>query len=89
MPEGTMKTLTVSEARDTLAEILDKARYSNERVVVTKRSKSVAAIVPLEDLNLLVELEARIDLEDAREAIRETEEKGAKDLDSLLEELDL
>jgi hypothetical protein len=36
----------------------------------------VAAVVPIEDVKLLEELEDRIDLEEARAALAETKSKG-------------
>ena len=66
----------VSEARDDLAETLNRVRYKGERIVLHRRGKDVAALVPVEDLELLEDLEDRIDLEDAREALREARKKG-------------
>lgn len=51
--------------------------------------KEVAAVVPMEDLQLLEDLEDRIDLVDARAALAETKKKGAKSLDAVMKELGL
>ena len=66
----------VSEARYDLAETLNRVRYKGERIVLHRRGKDVAALVPVEDLELLEELEDRIDLEAAREALKEAEKEG-------------
>lgn len=66
----------VSEARYDLAETLNRVRYKGERIVLHRRGKDVAALVPVEDLELLEELEDRIDLESAREALKEAEKEG-------------
>lgn len=66
----------VSEARENLAETLNRVRYGGERVVLHRRGKDVAAIVPVEDLELLEELEDRIDIEKARAALKEAEHNG-------------
>jgi mRNA interferase RelE/StbE len=50
---------------------LNRVRYQGERVVVERRGKGVAALVPVEDLELLQALEDRIDLAAARKALRE------------------
>ncbi len=71
-----MERKPVSEARDDLAETLNRVCYKGERIVLHRRGKNVAALVPVEDLELLEELEDRIDLEIAREALKEAEKEG-------------
>jgi hypothetical protein len=61
--------------------------FGKERVVLRRRGKEVAALVPMDDLRLLEDLEDRIDLADARAALAETKKKGAKSLDTILKEL--
>jgi prevent-host-death family protein len=61
----------VAKARGTLAETLNRVTYRGERVVIQKRGKPVAALVPVEDLRLLEQLEDRLDLEAARQALAE------------------
>ncbi|MCA1668578.1 MAG: type II toxin-antitoxin system Phd/YefM family antitoxin [Thermomicrobia bacterium] len=56
--------------------VINRAAYGKERVVLTRRGKALVAVVPGENGELLRELEDRIDLEDARSAIAEAEEKG-------------
>ena len=66
----------VSEVRVDLAETLNRVQYKGERIILHRRGKDVAALVPVEDLELLEELEDRIDLEAALEALKETRKKG-------------
>jgi prevent-host-death family protein len=40
----------VAEAKRRFSELLGRVQYAKERVVITKRGKAVAALVPLEDL---------------------------------------
>lgn len=69
-----MTTVSAEEARNQLAEILNRAAYGRERTVVTRRGKRIAAIVSVEDLELLEavleELEDRADAEYCREALK-------------------
>ena len=60
-----------STARSEFADIVNRAAYAGERVIVHRRKKPVAAVVPLADLELLEQLEDRIDLEDARKRLTE------------------
>jgi prevent-host-death family protein len=60
-------TVTAATARDNLSELINRAAYGKERVVLTRRGKALAALVPVEDIRLLEALEDR---EDAAEAAR-------------------
>jgi len=71
-----VKRLSASKARSDLAEVLNRVAYKGERVLLHRRGKDVAALVPVEDYALLEQLEDRIDLEDARAALTEVKKKG-------------
>lgn len=45
-----MIEVTVSEARERLAELLGQVEHGSEQVTITKHGRTVAAIVPMEDL---------------------------------------
>lgn len=62
----------------TVSNSLTRVITKRERVVVHRRGKAVAALIPLEDLALLEELEDRLDLEDFRAAKEEWERDGKK-----------
>ena len=55
----------------------------------TSRGRAVAAVVPIEDLRFLEDLEDRIDLVDAKAALAQANKKGAPALDTILKELGL
>lgn len=67
----THRKVASSTARSEFADIVNRAAYAGERVIVHRRKKPVAAVVPLSDLELLEQLEDRIDLEDARKRLRQ------------------
>lgn len=71
-----MNTVSIAKARNEFAEILNRAAYGKERVALTRRGRIVGAVVPQEDLELLEELEDRLDLDDARRALKEA--RGGK-----------
>ena len=81
-----MAHLAASKARQGFADTINRAGYGKERVVVRWRGKEIAAVVPIDDLRLLEELEDRIDLTDAWAALAETKKKGAKPLDVILKD---
>ena len=66
-----MSRVTASEARADFAEIVNKVAFRGERITLHRHGKDVAAIVPVEDLRLLEDLEDRMDLDDARAALAE------------------
>jgi prevent-host-death family protein len=68
-------TLDLSKARARLTESVNRVSYRGERIVIQKHGRPVAALVPVEDLALIRELEDRIDLEDARKALAEAKGK--------------
>ena len=81
---STRRKVTSSAARNEFAELVNRAAYGGERVIVHRRKKPVAAVVPLADLELLERLEDRIDLEDVRRRLNEPTvpwSKIKKDLD--------
>jgi len=82
-------TVKAGVARDQFPEIINRAAYAKERTVVTRRDKEVAAVVPIEDLRLLQEIENHMDVEEALEALKEAREKGTISLESLKAELGL
>lgn len=79
-PEG-------NKEREGFADAINSAAFGNERVLLRRRGRAIAAVVPLEDLRLLEALEDRIDLVDARVALAQANKKGAQSLDAILKEL--
>jgi prevent-host-death family protein len=74
-----MMRLNVVELRQSLAEILNRAEYQGERIVIHRRGKDAAAIISIEDLTLLERLvedaEDRLDVNAARDALAESNER--------------
>jgi prevent-host-death family protein len=65
----------ISEARGEFSELVNRAAYRHERVLLTRHGKAIAAIVPTEDLELLEALEDRDDLEAARAALADPDNR--------------
>ncbi len=65
-----MAEMTVSEARDRLADAIGQARTSHEPVVLTRRGRRVAVLVDAEDFarmsDLVEDALDRVELEAAR-----------------------
>ena len=73
-----MNTISTAKAREELSDILNRAAYGKERIILTRRGKPIAAVVPIEDVQLLEDIEDRIDLEEVERVLAEAEAKGEK-----------
>jgi prevent-host-death family protein len=49
--------IPVTQARDELADLINRVAYGHERIILTRHSKPVACLVPPEDLARLQEEE--------------------------------
>jgi prevent-host-death family protein len=65
------RKITTSTARTEFADILNRAAYGGERVILHRHKKPVAAVVPIEDLELLEQLEDSVDLAEVRKRLKE------------------
>jgi antitoxin Phd len=70
-----MTKLPASQVRKDFAEALNKVAYQHERIVLHRRGKDVAALVPVEDLELLEALEDQLDIEAADKAMADPENR--------------
>ncbi len=59
------------KVRDEFSDALNRVAYQGARIVLHRRGKDVAALIPVEDLELLEELENLQDLRDFRESLAE------------------
>lgn len=86
-----MARRTTSKGKGTLPETLDRVVRNKERVIVRRRGKGIAAIVPIEDLAVLEEMEDRRDAREFRAAKRQWQRDSKKTVpwERLREELGL
>jgi prevent-host-death family protein len=56
-----MRRIAVSAVREHIADVLGHVAHRRERVVLTRHGRDLGAIVPMEDLDRLRELEAMAD----------------------------
>jgi antitoxin Phd len=66
-----LNKITTADARKKFANIINRVAYSDESFVLTRRGEPIAAIVSMKELNLLQDLEDRMDVEDAWKAKNE------------------
>jgi len=84
-----MSTTYIStiDAKEEFSELINRVSHGKERIVLTRRGKEVAAIVPLDDLLFLQKSQSKNDLEEAVEALQEARSQGTKSLDEFKAEL--
>lgn len=63
--------ISASKARDEFADIINRVAYGGETVLVYRRKKPVAAVIPIDDLKMLEEIEEQIDIRMGRKAMRD------------------
>ena len=80
-----METVSTSQLKESLSEYLNRAAYGQERIVVASRGKPKAAVISIEDLERLEELE---DALAAQEALAEYRRGETISLEALIAELE-
>ncbi len=66
-----MPEISVTNAREQLGDLVNRAAYGDERIVLTRHGRAAAALVPLAVLRDLEEAEDAADLKAARRAAAE------------------
>jgi antitoxin Phd len=66
--------VSTADARKNFADIVNKVAYGKEPIILTRRGQDVAALVSIEELELLQQIEDHIDIEDAKQALAESGE---------------
>jgi prevent-host-death family protein len=69
---GSEYGIRISEARRRFSEVLNRAAFGKERVVLTRHGKALVAVVPVEDLQLIRAAGDAEDLAAARAALAES-----------------
>ena len=63
-----LNKITTADARKKFSNIINRVAFGNESFVLTRRGEPIAALVSVEELKILQELEDQIDIEDAWKA---------------------
>ncbi|TVQ03060.1 MAG: type II toxin-antitoxin system Phd/YefM family antitoxin [Balneolaceae bacterium] len=62
-----VKTVNSADARKSFSNLLNESGFGGRRIIVTRKGKAVAAVVPIEDLEAIQAME---DQKDSTEANR-------------------
>jgi prevent-host-death family protein len=63
--------ISAADARKKFANIINRVAYGKESFILTRRGEPLAAIVSIDDLKLLQEIEEQMDIDDAWKARKE------------------
>ena len=72
--------ISIAHFRNNMADPLNRAIYAGERVILTRDGKPAVALIGMDDLRALEELENQADLKAARKARKE---KGGVSLEQI------
>ncbi|MFZ1890001.1 MAG: type II toxin-antitoxin system Phd/YefM family antitoxin [Candidatus Binataceae bacterium] len=83
------EAISTVSARQNFSDLINRVAYGKDRVVLTRRNRPLAAIVPFEDMALLEAIEDRADLKAARAALRQIKRTGTIPWTQIKKELGL
>jgi prevent-host-death family protein len=72
----TKEAISTVSARQHFSDLINRVAYGKDRILLTRRNRPLVAVVPIEDIALLEEIEDREDLKAARAALREVKRRG-------------
>ena len=70
-----MTKLTATGLKNRIGETLNDVEFRRERVILERRGRPAAAIVPISDLRLLEALEDRLDIEEAERVLADPDQE--------------
>ena len=66
-----LNKISAADARKKFANLINRVAYGKESFVLTRRGEPLAAIVSIDDLKLLQDIEEQMDIDDAWKARNE------------------
>jgi prevent-host-death family protein len=81
--------VSVADARNELAELLNRVAYGKERLVITRHGRELAALVPVEDLKLTNRLRRFVARKDVARALADLDAGNAASWEQLRGEMGL
>ncbi|HLR76761.1 MAG TPA: type II toxin-antitoxin system Phd/YefM family antitoxin [Balneolaceae bacterium] len=68
-----IKMINSANARKSFSDMLSEAEYAHKRMIITRKGKPAAAVIPIEDLDLLEAIEDKKDVEAAQKVLSNDE----------------
>lgn len=76
-------SINTIEAKESFSDLMNRVSQQNERIILTRRDKPIAAIIPIDDFHRLQLLQDQEDVQEAIEALQEARDKGFISIDDL------
>ena len=70
-----VKTVSSADARKSFSKLLNESGFGGHRIVVTRKGKAVAAMVPIEDLDAIQMMEDQKDVVEAERVLYGSEKE--------------
>lgn len=83
----TPASINTVDAKEQFTDLVNRVIHNKDRIILTRRGKEVAAIVPYEDLQILLASQNKTDLQEAVDALKQAREQGTISLEDFKEEL--
>lgn len=83
----TTTSVNTVEAKEEFSDLISRVSHNKERIILTRRGKEVAAIIPIEDLVLLEASQNKFDLHDAMESLKEARSQGTLSLQEFKDQI--
>lgn len=83
----TTTVINTVDAKEQFTDIINRVAHNNERVILTRRGKEIAVIIPIDDLKVLQDSQDKYDLREAIEALKEARNAGTISIEKLKEEV--
>ncbi len=83
----TIAAVNTIEAKEQFVELVNRVAHNKERILITRRGKEIVALIPAEDLQLLLQSQDKHDLHDAINSLKEARDTGTVSLTQLKEDL--
>jgi len=76
-------SINTIDAKEGFTDLLNRVSQQNERIILVRRDKPIAAIVPMADYNRLQLIQDQEDVQQAIDSLQEAKEKGFLSVDDL------
>lgn len=83
----TVTVMNTIDAKEQFTDLVNRVVHNKERIILTRRGKEIAAIIPVEDLEVLQHSQDKHDLYEAINALKEARAEGTISLEQLKEEV--
>jgi prevent-host-death family protein len=75
-----MTTVTITDCRKQIHELADEVSHHGKRVCVNRNGKPAFVMVPIDDAEALIAIEDKIDIQEARKALKKGDFIGLNEL---------